>query len=154
MPLPRFVAGEVLSAVKLNQMVEVLNQTQNNMLSMGLPFEQVEANGTNMTITGQAYWSWMFRYNPQHPYYKIRCSWGARAATAFALGGVKGTAGWTDPAGGAATFSHTTVLSGLGLTAGKIYTYEVRATRKTSTYFRVDYLFMTNNTNYAPVILG
>lgn len=152
MPLPRFIAGEVLSAVKLNQMVGVLNQSQNNMLSVGNPFEQVEANGTNAVVV---YWSWMFRYNPQHRYYKLRYTWSGRAATAFASGGIKGTAGWTDPAGGATgVFNRTIDLSTLGLQPGKMYEYEIRADRKTSTFFRVDFLFMTNNSSFVPTIIG
>jgi len=158
MTLPYFQAGEVLSAVKLNSMVAAINRIQNPMLSMTQPFEQVEANAFNISDTGEAYWAWMFRYIPSSPYYRLRYTWGGRSSGATARGGVKGAALWYDNAGGAnGVHAHDVNLGpspGIGLQPGKIYTYEIWAKRDTSTFFRVDYLFMTNNAAFAPTIIG
>ena len=151
MPIPNFTSGETLSALRLNALVDIVNKSHQNMFSMTVPFEQVEVNATNAT---EAYWSWMFRYDPNNPYYKLQYTWSGRTASATIYGHVNNILQWSDMAGGANGVHNRTVdLSGLGLKAGDLYEYEIWVSRAASTFLRIDYLFMTNNASYAPTIV-
>src|SRR5215204_5360742 len=98
MPIPPFVAGEVLSAMRLNQLVEVVNSLNEVMNSSAQPFEQVEVN----TDWGRdIVWQWIFRYVPQHRYFKVKYRWSARTAAAEIHGKINGVAAFDDNVGGA-----------------------------------------------------
>lgn len=152
MPIPLFQSGEVLSAMRLNALVQVVNDATAVMESFSYPFQQVELYETSLipSIT----WNWMFRYSPTMKYYKLRYLWQDRQPLASAVGKISGTTVFTDAAGGASGQHDRLIdLSTAGLIEGKIYTLDLTVNLADSTFFRVIWAFMTNNSAYAPTII-
>lgn len=155
MPIPNFVTGEVLSAMRLNSMVQIINDATEISDSFGYPFEQVELNAGD--DDHHVIWNWMFRYVPRNRYYKVRYVWSNRQAGAYAVGRIGTTTLFTDAAGGASgEFNHLIDLSTLGLREGAVYTLDIEAERGETagtSYLRIIWAFNTNNSTYAPAII-
>lgn len=151
MPIPQFSPGEVLSAMRLNAMVDVVNRASTLISSASQPFEQVQmGSDLGQDIT----WNWMFRYAPSNRYWKLRYVWSSRSAAAAASGYINGVQVFNDPAGGATgEHNHTIDMASLGLFPGSIYTFDIECLRHDSAYFRVIWLFNTNDSTYAPTII-
>lgn len=155
MPIPNFTTGEVLSAMRLNYMVHIVNQSDAISKSFAYPFEQVELNASD--DDHHIIWNWMFRYAPRNRYYKVRYVWFNRDPDAYITGRIGSTTLFTDAAGGASgEFNHLIDLSTLNLREGAVYTLDVEAERGEvggTSYVRIIWAFNTNNSGYAPIII-
>lgn len=159
MPIPLFTAGEVLSAMRLNAMVQVVNDATAISESFGYPFEQVELNSSDPDH--HIIWTWMFRYVPRNRYYKVRYVWSNRDPDAYITGKINGIQVFSDPAGGASgEFNHLidleSVTLNLGLKEGAAYTLDIEAERGEVggiSYVRIIWAFNTNKSAYTPTII-
>lgn len=155
MPIPNFVTGEVLSAMRLNTMIHIVNQADAISKSFAYPFEQVELNASD--DDHHIIWNWMFRYVPRNRYYKVRYTWFNRDPDAWIKGSIGGVEVFNDPAGGAnTTFNHLIDLNTLNLREGAVYTLDIEAERGEvggTSYVRIIWAFNTNTSDYTPVII-
>jgi hypothetical protein len=158
MPIPPFIAGEVLSAMRLNAMVQIVNDSEALRRSFSQPFRQIDFYGNNNSDT--VAWTWMFRYVPRLRYYKLRyqwVGWNSGDSIAASINGVEAFNVTTGPSG---TFNQTIDLarttSPFNLQEGKIYTLYVYVTLNwtgdPNDYVRMIWAFMTNNSGYTPPI--
>ena len=159
MPIPPFQAGEVLSAMRLNAMVQIVNDSEALRRSFSQPFKQVDfyANSDNDTIV----WNWMFRYVPRLRYYKVRYYWSDRHSEDNISAYINGVQAFNDPNGGASGISNQTIdlartTAPFNLLEGKVYTLDIHVnlefTGDQSDYLRIVWAFMTNNSSYTPTI--
>lgn len=149
MPIPPFVSGETLSAMRLNQMVDIINRAQRIMTSISHPFEQVEV-ADNGTFT----WQWMFRYAPEYPFWRVRYQWTSRHASAYLTATLAGNTLVNDAAGGASgVHNYSPNIASLGLIPGSVYTVDMTVNRGASGSWRLTWLFNSNNSSYAPTII-
>jgi hypothetical protein len=156
MPIPQFVPGEVLSAMRLNQMVEVVNNLGMIIHSTGLPFQQVqltEDTGDEKT------WQWMFRHSSYNRYCRVRRLWGNRQSgsrISIGIGGTELISFAEDQAQSAADHAYVfDLFTEVTLIPGHVYTIDIDVERGgVDAYIRILWIFNTNNASYAPTLIS
>jgi len=155
MPIPHFVDQEVLSALRLNALIDAANTLSLLVNSIVVPFEQVQLDEDEHSYDSHGadrWWKYLHKFTPINRYMKIKYQFLGRSGVARLEVWVGMAKVYEDTAGDGSVITAVIDLLGndldstpLNLVDGSINEIRVFAARDGSTYFRLLDFFNSND---------